>query len=201
MIVRISNDAANAAGSVHGRGIGAALDKAIIVVAHNTAHIISSADVGIHNRYVVQNSLTGIAEQANTVFIRIDVQTGNGLAVAHKGAPIPISRIANGHPRPEIAAVPVQGTVCFQDIFIDHNIRHQLSVDGRTAPIDLRCKPIQMVGRIDLIIAIHQLRRICRICLPHRPLNCKHIGRQHGQNHAHGQNQTQKSLSVHIATS
>ena len=121
------------------------------VIAHHAADIGSAADVGILDAHILNyTAVTDIAKQANIACSTVvEVQAADGLAVAVKGAGVSVSIAAHGGPGAELTLI--QGTVLSQDVFIDEDVFHELTVDGSVSAVDLLSKPVQLTGITDLV--------------------------------------------------
>ena len=160
--VVVAHHAADKPAAADAAGVVAVADGGVgaVVVAHHAADIIVTLQVRPNDTHIFDGTHGAhIAKEAHiTLGGIIEIQAGNGLVVAIEGSGVFSAAIADRGPDPEIASVAVEGAISVQDLLIDHDIRHQLAVDGRTTPINLCRKPIQLIGIINLIIAIHQFR-------------------------------------------
>ena len=121
------------------------------VIAHHAADIGSAADVGILDAHILNyTAVTDIAKQANIACSTVvEVQAADGLAVTVKGAGVLDFLIAHGGPGAELALI--QSSVFCQDVFIDEDVFHELTVDGSVSAVDLLSKPVQLTGITDLV--------------------------------------------------
>ena len=125
--------------TAYNRIVDAACDNTV-VSACDAANTITARDGGICEGHSLHLTvIVNIAKQTNIVSgAVIEVQPGDGLTVAIKGANVFVGRGADGCPRSVFKV----------------DIRHQLAVDFGIAAVDLSCKPVKLACVVDLIIAL-----------------------------------------------
>ena len=122
-------------------------------IACHAADIFVAAEVGTHNAHILDRAIFCIAEQTDIVRrIVVEIQAGNSLAAALKGAGVSHAVAADGGPGAEGAVVQI--ALFIQDIRVDHDLVHQLAVDTSIAAVDLLGKPVKLACVIDQIDAI-----------------------------------------------
>ena len=174
-VVAVDDTTVAAKRSRHAADVIVTADAAHVVAVDDTttagntsrhaADILIAAEVGIQEAQVLDLAAVDIAEETDIVLCCVvEVQTGDGLSVAVKGAGIIHAlAVTDGCPGTEIRAITVQGAVLVQDILVDLDVIHQLAVDGFTAAVDLLGKPVELACVVDLVVAVHQLGLLINI--------------------------------------
>ena len=155
----VANHAANVGGTGDLTCVPAAGNCTIVVITHDAADRSSSGELGIQNTHVLYGTVgVHIAEQADIIAAACitgshTVQSGNGMALAIKGAGIihlvgRLIIVANGSPCPGRSG---------QSSLVDHDVIDQHGIDNSvvTTGIDQLSKPVKLSAVSDLVNSVH----------------------------------------------
>ena len=156
----IACDTANVLITAYKRIVHAACDNTV-VSACDAANAVIACDGGICEGHSLHLTvIVNIAKQTNIVYgAVIEVQPGDGLAVAVEDAVVSVGLGADGR--------PIAPALCHDDtalgdctvglegiIGVEVDIRYQFPVDFGIAAVDLGCKPVKLACVVYLIIAL-----------------------------------------------